>query len=143
MTAKYPHGHRVFGVAGAATRDILVAALSQSGLRELHRFTSGPTTQVVFDDGTVINLLDRRGGLALPSTALTIPVVDPRATADSLATQLRAAGHTAEVFEPVPTLPQNSFVIVFSTGLEGWIMGFRSFPLQQIEDELAAKHAHT
>lgn len=143
MTTKLPHGHRVFGVTDRATQDILAKALSESGLKELHRFISGPTTQVVFDDGTVINLLDRRGGIALPSSALTIPVADPQATAGDLAAQLRAAGHTAEVCEPVPSLPPNSFVIVFSSGLEGWIMGFRSLSLQQTEDKLATEHTRT
>ncbi len=134
-----PHGHRVFGVPDASVQSIIAETLVATGLKEIRRFSSGPSHQIVFEDGTVVNRLDRSGGLNLPSTALTVPVADPLVTAQTLVEQLHHAGHQAAFIEPVKHLPPNSFVVVFSGAFEGWMMGFRSLRLEEIEKQLAGE----
>lgn len=59
MDYNKPRGHRVFSVINPDVQELVVQALLDTGLREDKRFTSGPSTQVVFNDGTVVNYLDR------------------------------------------------------------------------------------
>jgi hypothetical protein len=138
MDYNKPRGHRVFSVINPDVQELVVQALLDTGLREDKRFTSGPSTQVVFNDGTVVNYLDRAKVPDLPGNALTLDSSNPRASAEKFAGLLREKGYDAQTIAPIAARG-DAFVVVFSLALEHWMLGFRAPEIKKIEEELSRK----